>query len=74
MNDPMPCLASFFDAMSGVKKLTNFVPAITCPHSANEPSINTLSGIVFFHYAWHKTAEALLTPVVLGQKWLFWDK
>ena len=26
-------------AMSGVKKLPNFIPAITCPNSANEPSI-----------------------------------
>ena len=35
----MPCLASFFDAMSGVKKQPNFIPAINCPTSANEPSI-----------------------------------
>jgi len=28
-----------FDAMSGVKNLTDFVPVITCPNSANEPSI-----------------------------------
>ena len=34
----MPCLASFFDAMSGVKKLTNFMPAITCPTPAYEAS------------------------------------
>ena len=34
----MPCLASFFDAMSGVKKLTNFMHAITCPTSAHESS------------------------------------
>jgi len=34
----MPCLASFFDAMSGVKKLPNFVPAISYPTSAFEPS------------------------------------
>ena len=27
-----------FDAMSGVKKLTDFVPAITCITSTNEPS------------------------------------
>ena len=27
-----------FDAMSGVKKLANFMPAITCPTSANKPS------------------------------------
>jgi len=35
----MPCLASFFDAMSGVKKLTNLYPAINCTTSVNEPSI-----------------------------------
>jgi len=34
----MPCLASFFDAMSGVKKLPSFVPAVTWPNSANEHS------------------------------------
>jgi len=34
----MPCLASFFDAMSGVKKLPDFNAAINCPHSAFEPS------------------------------------
>ena len=34
----MPCLASFFDALSGVKKMLNFVLAITCPASANEVS------------------------------------
>jgi len=34
----MPRLASFFGAMSGIKKLTNFIPAITCPTSANDPS------------------------------------
>ena len=35
----MPCLAQFFDTMSGVKKLTNIVPAINCPISANEASL-----------------------------------
>jgi len=34
----MPCLASFFDALSGVKKRSNFIPAITCQTSAFEPS------------------------------------
>jgi len=34
----MPCLASFFHATSGVKKLADMVPAITCPTSANEDS------------------------------------
>ena len=38
-DNPMPCLASFFYAMSGVKKLLNFVPAINFPTSAYEPSI-----------------------------------
>jgi len=37
----MPCLASFFDALFGVKKLANFVPAINYPTSAFEPSILT---------------------------------
>jgi len=32
----MPCQASFFDAMFGVKKPTNFYAAITGPTSANE--------------------------------------
>jgi len=35
----VPFLAPFFDAMSGVKKLANFIPAITCPTSAFEPSV-----------------------------------
>jgi len=34
----MPCLASSFDAISSVKKLPNFVPAINCSTSAFEPS------------------------------------
>jgi len=37
-DSPMPYLASFFDAMSGVKKLTNTIPGINRPHSAFEPS------------------------------------
>jgi len=36
----MPYLGLFFDAMFAVKNLTNFVPAITCPTSANEPSVD----------------------------------
>jgi len=32
-------VASFFDTMSGVKKLANFIPAINSPTSANEASI-----------------------------------
>jgi len=35
----MPCLASFFDAMSGVKKLPQYHAAINCPTSANEASV-----------------------------------
>jgi len=38
MINPMPCLASLFDAMSGVKKLPNFHAVINCPTSAFEPS------------------------------------
>jgi len=35
----MPCLASFFDVMSGVKNPANSIPMIiTCPTSAKEPS------------------------------------
>jgi len=34
----VPCLAPLFDAMSGVKKLPNFVPVINCTASAFEPS------------------------------------
>ena len=41
----MPCLASFFDAMSGVKKLTNFIPVITYPTLANEPSNIDVTGL-----------------------------
>ena len=32
--------ASFFDAMSGVKKLTNFMHAITCPIPGGECSFD----------------------------------
>ena len=39
LNKSMPCLASFFDAISGVKNQTKFIPAINCPTSAFEPSI-----------------------------------
>jgi len=47
----MPCLALFFDAMSGVKKLTNFIPAIICSTLANEPSIQQFSIIeAYFPY------------------------
>jgi len=35
----MPCLASFFDAMSGVKKLPNSIASITRLTSAFEPSL-----------------------------------
>jgi len=42
-DNPMPCLASFFDAMSGVKKLTNFSAAINCKSSADEPSNGALA-------------------------------
>ena len=35
---PIPYLASFFDDMSGIKKLTNFMHAITSPSSANKSS------------------------------------
>ena len=42
----MPCLASFFDAMSGVKKLVKFIPVINCPASAFEPSTE-LDGSVY---------------------------
>jgi len=38
IDQSMPSLASVFDAMFGVKKLTNFLPAITCTTLANEPS------------------------------------
>jgi len=34
----MPCLASFFGAMSGVKKLSNLIHAITCQASAYKAS------------------------------------
>jgi len=34
----MPCPASFFDAISGVKKLTNFMHSITYQTSAYKPS------------------------------------
>jgi len=55
----MSCLASFFDAMSGVKKLSNFIPAINCPTSAFEPSFMLKLGNrlhAFRHQIWfHKT-------------------
>jgi len=35
----MLSLASFFDALFGVNKRQNLVPAINCPTSANKPSI-----------------------------------
>ena len=42
----MPRRASFFDAMSGVKKLTGFIPAITCATLANETSYDLSMWIV----------------------------
>jgi len=35
----MPCLASFFDAISGVKKLSNFIPVSNCTISVFNPSV-----------------------------------
>jgi len=39
-DNPMPCLALFFNVIFGVKKLTNFIAAITCPTLANESSFD----------------------------------
>jgi len=39
-NNTMPCLASCFDAMSGVKKLPNFMQSINCPTSRLQASID----------------------------------
>ena len=39
----MPCLASFFDAMSGVKKLMYFHAVIASPHTAFKASYNYLA-------------------------------
>jgi len=44
----VPCLAPFFYAMFGVKKLTKSVPEINFPTSANEPS--TIRANIFIHY------------------------
>ena len=41
----MPCLASFFDAISCVKKLSKFLPAITYTASACNSSSNVLTKI-----------------------------
>jgi len=43
----MPCLALFFDAMSGVKKLANLYPAIYCPTSAFEPFFEVYRMLIF---------------------------
>jgi len=40
LNKPMPCLLSFFDAISCVKKMTTVTHAINCSISAFEPSID----------------------------------
>ena len=40
----IPCLASFSDAVSGVKNLTIFVPAIICLISANKHFYAAMSG------------------------------
>ena len=37
-DNSMPCLASFFEAMFGFKKLPHFLQSINCPTSAFEPS------------------------------------
>jgi len=43
----MPCLASsFFDAMSGVKKQPNFLPAIICPTSALKRSFAKFGQVI----------------------------
>jgi len=38
LNNPMPCLASFFDGMSVFNNLLNILPVITCDTSACNPS------------------------------------
>ena len=52
----MPCLASFSDAMSGVKKLTNSVPAITCPASSNKPSYLVICSIEGYNLMPYQTS------------------
>jgi len=38
LDNSMPCLASVFEAMSGVQKQTNVYAAINCTSSANQAS------------------------------------
>jgi len=69
LNNPMPCLASFFDAMPGVKKLINFMHTINCPTSAFEPS--TVLSLIYTPYGrlgqW-KISKNPTRPIWLGQK------
>ena len=46
----MPCLAAFFDTMSGVKKFTTFVPAINCPLSEFEPSFDDFTFLSIYNF------------------------
>ena len=50
---PMPCLTSFSDAMSGLKKLSSLTPTITYTTSACNPSIAS----VFCPWRYHGTVE-----------------
>merc|ERR1719369_350300 len=47
----MPCLASFFDAMSGVKNLVKFIPAINFTNLANEAANSRIPW-------WHRFANS----------------
>ena len=58
-DNPMPCLASFFDAMSGVKKMLHFNPVITYPTSAFPPS--TLGWVYIYN-----TLTAFITGFLAG--------
>jgi len=60
----MPCLASIFDAMSGVKKLPNLIPAINCPTSAFTPSIALMVWVV-------RRASAYSTQLSRLLRWIY---
>jgi len=69
---------NFFDVMSGVKKLSNFIPAMNCPTWANEPSITKLvlhyklsrsihwSFASTFLYSWKNNAECMEVVIYEG--------
>jgi len=68
----MLCLSTFFDAMFGVKKLTTFIPVITCPTSAYEPSYYDYISYIKRLKIVNKWKELWQSCVITYSTWTAW--